>query len=95
MVARNGKEAVKVTKERTPDLILMDIHMPVMDGLEATRIIRKNKDTKLAKVPVIALTALAMPGDKEECLAAGADDYMKKPVGLKYLVKKIEEILRT
>ena len=94
MIARNGKEAVKLAKERKPDLILMDIQMPGMDGLEATRIIRNDKDTKLAKVPVIALTALAMPGDKEKCLAAGVDDYIKKPAGLKYLVKKIEELLK-
>jgi PAS domain S-box-containing protein len=95
MIARNGKEAVKIAKERTPELILMDIQMPGMDGLEAIKIIRNDEDMKLAKVPIIALTALAMPGDKEKCLAAGADDYMKKPVGLKSLTKKMEEILKS
>ncbi len=88
-VARNGAEAIERAKEESPSLILMDIQMPVMDGLEATIKIRSEK-TDLAKVPIIALTALAMPGDKEQCLAAGVNKYLSKPVSMKNLIKIIE-----
>jgi CheY-like chemotaxis protein len=66
----------------------MDIQMPVMDGLEATRHIRADAD--LADIPIIALTALAMPGDRKRCLEAGADEYLSKPVSLKGLVETME-----
>jgi PAS domain S-box-containing protein len=87
VVARNGVEAVARAQERRPKLILMDIQMPGMDGLEATRCIRANAD--LAATPIIALTALAMPGDREKCIAAGLNDYISKPVSLKGLAAKI------
>ena len=87
-VARNGGDALERAKETNPDLILMDIQMPGMDGLEATRRIRSEES--LANVPIIALTALAMPGDRERCLKAGANDYMSKPVHLKRLLEVIE-----
>jgi CheY-like chemotaxis protein len=83
LTARNGLEAVAVAKERLPDVVLMDVQMPEMDGLEATR--RLRSDAALRLTPIIALTALAMPGDRERCLDAGMDDYMSKPVGLKEL----------
>jgi len=70
----------------------MDIQMPVMDGLEATR--RLRSDLRFASVPIIALTALAMPGDRERCLEAGANEYMSKPVRLKELRKVIENFLK-
>ncbi len=76
--ARNGKEAVEVTKAMRPDIILMDIQMPVMGGIEATQQIRQDKT--LQDVVIIALTASAMMGDKEEVLAAGCDDYLSKPI---------------
>ncbi len=91
-VARNGSEAVQLARELRPQLILMDIQMPGMDGLEATRHIRR--DPALANVPIIALTALAMPGDRERCLAAGANEYLTKPVNLELLTEKIENLLK-
>ncbi len=92
VVARNGVEAVQYVREHRPALILMDIHMPEMDGLDAIRLIRANSD--LASIPIIALTALAMPGDREKCLEAGADDYMSKPVRLRELRRMIRALLK-
>ncbi|NJN65963.1 MAG: PAS domain S-box protein [Chloroflexaceae bacterium] len=90
VVARNGAEAVEQTLRERPDLILMDIQMPGMDGLEAIRSIRASEHDGLATLPIIALTALAMPGDRERCLEAGAHDYLSKPVNLKTLIRTIE-----
>ncbi len=92
IAARTGAEAISRASEQRPALILMDVQMPGMDGLEATRHIRANPD--LADVPIIAVTALAMPGDRERCLAAGADDYLSKPISLKGLARLIEQHLR-
>ena len=89
--AHNGFEAVNLAKDKHPDLILMDIQMPDMDGLEATR--RIKQDSSLAKIPIIALTALTMPGDREKCFAAGVNEYLTKPVNLKKLVNSIEQQL--
>jgi len=94
IVARNGKEALDKAEEIKPDLVLMDIQMPEMDGLEATKELRAKSDPKISEVPIIALTALAMPGDEEKCINAGANKYMKKPVGLKNLVNTINELLK-
>ncbi len=91
ITATDGQAAVNLAKEYQPDLILMDIQMPGVDGLEATRRIRA--DQTLADVPIIALTALAMAGDREKCLAAGATEYLAKPVSLKQLVQAIQQIL--
>ena len=93
MIARNGKEALQRIEESVPDLILMDIQMPDIDGLQAIRIIRSNR--RFADIPIVALTALAMPGDRERCLEAGADEYIAKPVKLDTLVKIIREKLTT
>lgn len=91
MLARNGIEAVQMAHQYQPNLILMDIQMPEMDGLEATRQIKN--ETALKAIPIIALTALAMPGDRERCMGAGAVDYLTKPVSLKRLLSLISEHL--
>jgi CheY-like chemotaxis protein len=89
VVARNGAEALERARETRPAVIVMDIQMPGMDGLEATRRVRADAD--LAKIPIIAMTALTMPGDRERCLEAGVNEYVGKPVSLKDLVRMIEE----
>lgn len=91
LLAENGQEAIELAKKHQPDLILMDVQMPGMDGLEATRQIRAYP--ALAQTPIIALTALAMVGDRERCLEAGANDYLTKPVKLKQLVLTIQQLL--
>jgi CheY-like chemotaxis protein len=90
-IARNGMEGIAHAKKIHPDLILMDVQMPDMDGLEATRQLRS--DAEFEHTPIIALTALAMKGDRERCLAAGMDEYVSKPVHLKSLVKMIRGFL--
>lgn len=92
IVARNGQEAVDRAKEESPDLILMDVQMPVMDGIEATKQIRDI--TELASTPIIIVTAVAMDGDRERCLATGANEYLSKPVSLKNLTATIERLIR-
>ncbi|TAF07848.1 MAG: PAS domain S-box protein [Nostocales cyanobacterium] len=91
IMAKNGQKAVTLTKEQHPNLILMDIQMPGMDGLEAMRLIRS--DSQFVHTPIIALTALAMSDDQEKCVAAGANEYLTKPVKLKFLVEKIQQLL--
>lgn len=90
--AKNGEEAISLARAQRPDIILMDIQMPVMDGLEAMRHLRK--DPELAATPIVALTALAMRGDRERCIEAGANDYVSKPVGLKKLMSVIDNLLQ-
>jgi CheY-like chemotaxis protein len=91
VTATNGVEAINQAKQTLPNLILMDIQMPEMDGLEAIRHLRT--DATFQTMPIIALTALAMPGDRERCLEAGANDYISKPISLKHLTKTIHAYL--
>jgi CheY-like chemotaxis protein len=91
-VATNGLEAIDRVKQLSPDLVLMDVQMPVMDGLEATRRIRA--DASLAAIPIIMLTALVMPEDKERCLAAGANNFIGKPIRMGDLIGMIESQLQ-
>ena len=89
LVAKDGAEGVTITEKQQPDLVLMDISLPVMDGYEATRAIRK----AFPSLPVIGLSAHAMQGDAEKALAAGCNDYLTKPVDEDLLYKKLEEYL--
>lgn len=91
ILANNGQEAIALAHSQQPDLILMDIQMPGMDGLEAMKHIRSHPN--LVNIPIVALTALAMAGDREKCLEAGANDYLTKPVKLKQLAATIQHFL--
>jgi PAS domain S-box-containing protein len=90
-IGKNGSEGVALAASERPDMILMDIQMPEMDGLEAIQKIRQ--DLQLVEVPIIALTALAMDQDRDRALEAGANEYLSKPVKLKQLVATIEQLL--
>ena len=91
LVARDGAEAVETVKRDLPELVLMDLSLPVLDGWEATRRIKAEPAT--SAIPVIALTAHAMEGEREKALAAGCDDFDTKPVDLKRLLGKIDALL--
>jgi two-component system, cell cycle response regulator DivK len=92
-IAVDGAAGVAEAKAKKPDLILMDISLPVIDGLEATRQIKADADT--AAIPIIALTAHAMAEDRDKALAAGCNDYDTKPIELPRLLEKIETLLKT
>jgi CheY-like chemotaxis protein len=89
--ARDGRECLDKLKDSKFDLILLDMMMPVMDGFETLRVMRS--DDKLKSIKVISLTALAMKGDMERCMEAGANDYCTKPVDIDVLIKKMNALL--
>jgi PAS domain S-box-containing protein len=91
LLAKDGQAAIALAQTQLPDLVLMDIQMPGMDGFAAIRQFRA--DRQLAQVPIIALTALAMPGDREKCLAVGANEYLPKPIRLHQLLETIQRLL--
>jgi two-component system, cell cycle response regulator DivK len=90
-VAKDGAEGVNLAATDPPDLILMDLNLPVMDGWEAAR--RLKADQRTASIPIIALTAHAMAGDRERALAAGCDEFDTKPIDFDRLVQKIRTLL--
>jgi len=90
--AVDGEEAVERTKAENPDLILLDLYIPKMDGYEVTRILKGDED--LRGIPIIAITAHAMKGKREEALAAGFDGYITKPINVRELPQQIEHFLR-
>ena len=89
--ATDGEQGVELAKSKKPDLILMDIQMPKMDGLEATRILKADATT--SNIPVLALTSYAMKGDEERILQAGCDGYLAKPFNIQELLKTVAEYL--
>ncbi|OQW91943.1 MAG: two-component system response regulator [Beggiatoa sp. IS2] len=91
VIAIDGGQGVEMAQNEKPDLILMDMSLPVKDGWTATKEIKGSPDTK--NIPVIALTAHAMSGDREQALAAGCDDYDTKPIELPRLLSKIQNLL--
>ena len=90
-VAGDGQEGIEVARREQPNLILLDLSLPIMDGWEAAKRLKESDET--SSIPIIALTAHAMSGDRDKALAAGCDDYDTKPVDFKRLLGKIEALL--
>jgi len=93
LVARDGRAGVEAAREHLPDLILLDLGLPVLDGWEAARLLKQDERTRA--IPIIALSAHAMAGDHAEALAAGCDEYGTKPVDLPHLLDRIATLLRS
>jgi two-component system cell cycle response regulator DivK len=91
--AATGGDGISVAREHLPDVILMDIRLPDMDGTEATR--RLKEDPRTAQIPVVALTSLAMKGDRELLLAAGFDGYLEKPISVREFPEQVRGFCRT
>lgn len=89
--ASDGKEGIELAMSKRPDIILLDMQMPVMDGFEVLRVIRNNPDLK--DIKIIAVTSFAMVGDKERILGAGADDYIPKPIDTRELPRRVKRML--
>jgi two-component system, sensor histidine kinase and response regulator len=94
LLAVNGREALNALDKQTFDVVLMDGEMPEMDGFEATRLIREKEKISGAHVPIIALTAHAMQGDKDRCLACGMDGYVSKPIKPEELFSTMDDVVR-
>ncbi len=88
VIAEDGQKGMDMTQSENPDLVLMDMSLPVVDGWEATRRLKASEETK--HIPIIALTAHAMAGDREKCIDAGCDGYATKPIDRKKLIETIE-----
>jgi CheY-like chemotaxis protein len=91
VIAEDGQEGVNMASSETPEIILLDMSLPIMDGWEAAKVLKAAEETR--SIPIIALTAHAMAGDRERCLEAGCEDYDTKPVEFKRLLGKIDGLL--
>ena len=91
LIARDGREGIAMARAERPDLIVMDMNLPKLDGWEATRALKSSDETK--HIPILALTAHAMVGDREKALAAGCDDFATKPVSFEEVRAKIEALV--
>jgi len=91
--ARDGLEGIQLAQDRHPDLILLDMQMPVMDGMEAARLLRS--DPRTSGIKIIAVTSFAMKGDRERILAVGVDEYMAKPIDTRQLPALIQKLLES
>jgi len=95
ITVENGRDAVAAVQSQTFDVALLDLQMPVMDGLQAVDLIRRDEEARgKRRLPIIALTAHAMRGDRERCLAAGMDGYISKPINRHDLLSTIESVLK-
>ncbi len=92
VMAKNGLEAVEIAGAELPDMIVMDMLMPVMNGFQATERIRRTP--KIRNVPILAATVLSLPGDRERCIASGCDDYLSKPFTYRQLEAVIKRLLK-
>jgi CheY-like chemotaxis protein len=92
LIAKNGKDGVAMARSERPDLIVMDLNLPTLDGWGATRILKSSPETK--EIPILALTAHATAGDREKALATGCDDFATKPVSFDQLRAKIDALQR-
>ncbi|MCH5376774.1 MAG: response regulator, partial [Planctomycetes bacterium] len=92
-IANNGREALDIWRSQAFDVVLMDIQMPEMDGYEATRAIRDQEQKTGGHIPIIAMTAHALKGDRERCLESGMDEYVSKPIHAKRMLETIESVL--
>jgi CheY-like chemotaxis protein len=90
-VARDGEDALAITNEQDFDLVFMDIQMPKLDGFETTAALRNT--TRWARIPIVAMTANAMKGDRERCIAAGMDDYVSKPIRIEEMTRVIQQVV--
>jgi CheY-like chemotaxis protein len=94
VVANNGKEALQILEKQSFDLVLMDVQMPEMDGLKTTGFIRKKEKKLGGHIPIIAMTAHAVKGDRERCLKAGMDDYVSKPLQPEKMLETIDKTVK-
>jgi two-component system, sensor histidine kinase and response regulator len=93
VLAGNGREALERLEEESCDVIVMDVQMPEIDGFEATAAIRKKEEATGAHIPIVAMTAHAMQGDKQNCLAAGMDGYVSKPINIQELLAVVQSVM--
>jgi len=93
LTAQDGQEALKILESQAVDLVFMDVQMPIMDGFEATGIIREREKTTGGRLPIIAMTAHALKGDKEKCLEAGMDGYISKPIEISKLKETMRQVI--